>query len=487
MPLNDYTIVIGLEVHAELMTKSKLFCGCSTSFGSEANSQVCPRCLGLPGTLPVLNKKAVEYAVKAGLAFDCDISKYSKFDRKNYFYPDLSKAYQISQFDQPICGKGHVEFYVGGEKKVVGINRIHLEEEAGKSVHSGATISDSEFSLEDYNRCGIPLIEIVSEPDMRSPEEARIYMETLRNILRYVAVSDCKMEEGSLRCDANISLMPKGATKYGTRTEIKNMNSFRAVQKALEYEALRHAKILDRGEKIVQETRTWDDIAGITASMRSKEEAHDYRYFPEPDLVPIVLTDEFIDDIKNGLPELPVAKFHRYVDEYELPEYDAELITADKDLAEYFEAVIANYKDYKAVSNWLMGEFMRLVNEQSVEISEIKVKPEDLAMMFTLQEKGVISSKIAKTVFEEMFHSGKDPETIVKEKGLVQISDASEIEKIVLDVIEKNPGPVAQYLDGKERVLGFLVGQVMKLSKGKANPQMANDYLRAALAKMVKN
>ncbi|HOL13283.1 MAG TPA: Asp-tRNA(Asn)/Glu-tRNA(Gln) amidotransferase subunit GatB, partial [Bacillota bacterium] len=294
MPLEDYTIVIGLEVHAELATDSKLFCGCSTSFGSEANTQICPRCLGLPGTLPVLNKKAVEYAVRAGLALGCKINKFSKFDRKNYFYPDLSKAYQISQYDQPICEHGHVEFYVGGEKKVVGITRIHLEEEAGKSIHSGTSISDSDFSLEDYNRSGIPLIEIVSEPDIRSPEEARIYMETLRSILRYIGVSDCKMEEGSLRCDANISLMPKGATVFGTRTEIKNMNSFRAVQKALEYEAERHAKLLDSGEKIVQETRTWDDNLGITLSMRSKEEAHDYRYFPEPDLVPVILEDEFV-------------------------------------------------------------------------------------------------------------------------------------------------------------------------------------------------
>mgnify|MGYP000849543471 CR=1 FL=1 len=484
MPLEDYTIVIGLEVHSELMTKSKLFCGCSTSFGSEANSQVCPVCLGLPGTLPVLNKKAVEFAVRAGLALDCNIATFSKFDRKNYFYPDLPKAFQVSQYDIPICQKGHVDFIVNGEKKTVGVTRVHLEEEAGKSVHSGATISTSDFSLEDYNRCGIPLIEIVSEPDMRSPEEARIYMETLRNILRYAEVSDCKMEEGSLRCDANISLMPKGATKFGTRTEIKNMNSFRAVQKALEYEAIRQAACLDRGEKIVQETRTWDDAAGVTLPMRSKEEAHDYRYFPEPDLVPIVLTTEYIDKIKNDLPELPVAKFHRYITEYALPEYDADLISANKDLATYFEAVLENYKDAKVVSNWLMGEFMRLLNEHEVEITDVKVKPKDLAKLFELQDKGTISSKIAKTVFEEMFISGKDPETVVKEKGLVQISDVSEIEKIVADVIKNNPDPVAQYLEGKEKVLGFLVGQVMKFSKGKANPQMANDYLKKALAEL---
>ncbi|HQD78998.1 MAG TPA: Asp-tRNA(Asn)/Glu-tRNA(Gln) amidotransferase subunit GatB [Bacillota bacterium] len=488
MPLEDYTIVIGLEVHAELATDSKLFCGCSTSFGSEANTQICPRCLGLPGTLPVLNKKAVEYAVRAGLALGCKINKFSKFDRKNYFYPDLSKAYQISQYDQPICEHGHVEFYVGGEKKVVGITRIHLEEEAGKSIHSGTSISDSDFSLEDYNRSGIPLIEIVSEPDIRSPEEARIYMETLRSILRYIGVSDCKMEEGSLRCDANISLMPKGATVFGTRTEIKNMNSFRAVQKALEYEAERHAKLLDSGEKIVQETRTWDDNLGITLSMRSKEEAHDYRYFPEPDLVPVILEDEFVTDIKNSLPELPAEKFRRYLEEFGLPEYDAELITADRDLAEYFEAVVAIYnKDYKAVSNWIMGEFMRLMNEQGIEVGEVKIKPEDFAAMLKLMDEGVISSKIAKVVFEEMFNTGKEPKTIVEEKGLVQISDSSAIEQIVADVIKDNPGPVAEYLGGKDKVLGFLVGQVMKLSKGKANPQMANEFLKKALAELSKN
>lgn len=488
MPLEDYTIVIGLEVHAELATDSKLFCGCSTSFGSEANTQICPRCLGLPGTLPVLNKKAVEYAVRAGLALDCKINKFSKFDRKNYFYPDLSKAYQITQYDQPICEHGHVEFYVGGEKKVVGITRIHLEEEAGKSIHSGTSISDSDFSLEDYNRSGIPLIEIVSEPDIRSPEEARIYMETLRSILRYIGVSDCKMEEGSLRCDANISLMPKGATVFGTRTEIKNMNSFRAVQKALEYEAERHAKLLDSGEKLVQETRTWDDNLGITLSMRSKEEAHDYRYFPEPDLVPVILEDEFVTDIKNSLPELPAEKFRRYLEEFGLPEYDAELITADRDLAEYFEAVVAIYnKDYKAVSNWIMGEFMRLMNEQGIEVGEVKIKPEDFAAMLKLMDEGVISSKIAKVVFEEMFNTGKEPKTIVGEKGLVQISDSSAIEQIVADVIKDNPGPVAEYLGGKDKVLGFLVGQVMKLSKGKANPQMANEFLKKALAELSKN
>ncbi|HHY19048.1 MAG TPA: Asp-tRNA(Asn)/Glu-tRNA(Gln) amidotransferase subunit GatB [Firmicutes bacterium] len=481
MPLEDYTIVIGLEVHAELMTETKLFCGCSTSFGSEANSQVCPVCLGLPGTLPVLNEKAVEYAVKAGLALNSDISLLSKFDRKNYFYPDLPKAYQVSQYDLPICLGGHVDFIVNGEKKVIGITRVHLEEEAGKSVHSGATITDSEFSLEDYNRCGIPLIEIVSEPDLRSPEEARIYLETLRNILRYAGVSDCKMEEGSLRCDANISLMPKGATKFGTRTEIKNMNSFRSVQRALEYEAKRHAELLDRGEKIIQETRTWDEASGVTEAMRSKEEAHDYRYFPEPDLVPIVLTNEFVNDLKDNLPEMPVAKYHRYITEYGLPEYDADLITANKDMADYFEEVIKHYKDAKVVANWLMGEFMRLVNEQEVDITEVKVKPKHLAEMFALQDKGVISSKIAKTVFEEMFNTGKDPATIVKEKGLVQITDASEIEKIVEEVIKTNPDPVAEYLSGKEKVLGFLVGQVMKLSRGKANPQMANEFLKKAL------
>lgn len=477
-----YETVIGLEVHAELRTKSKLFCSCSTKFGSEPNTQVCPICLGLPGTLPVLNKQAVEYAVEAGLALNCTIQKYSKFDRKNYFYPDLPKAFQNSQFDLPVALAGKVKIHVNGEDKEIGITRIHLEEEAGKSVHSGDNILGSDYSSEDYNRGGIPLIEIVSEPDMRSPEEAYAYLVALKSILEYTEVSDCKMEEGSLRCDANVSLRPVGAEKFGTKVELKNLNSFRAVQKALEYEVQRQAQLLDAGETIIQETRHWDENTGKTHSMRSKEEAEDYRYFPEPDLGPLVIEQGWIDQIAARIPELPESKRRRFISEYGLPEYDADLISSSRKMAEFFEATVALFPDAKMVSNWLMGEFSRLLNVSGKELDQAAVTPELLAKLLQMLAKGTISGTVAKSVFEEVFATGKDPEAIVQEKGLAQISDTAELERIVQAIIAANPGSVTDFRNGKDKALGFLVGQVMKETKGRANPQLVNELLRKYLA-----
>ncbi|HEX3032180.1 MAG TPA: Asp-tRNA(Asn)/Glu-tRNA(Gln) amidotransferase subunit GatB [Bacillota bacterium] len=481
MPVNDYEVVIGLEVHTELRTKSKIFCGCTTEFGGNQNTHVCPVCLGLPGVLPVLNKKVVEFAIKAGLALNCQIAGFSKFDRKNYFYPDLPKNFQTSQYDLPIAEHGHLEITVDGEHKTIGITRVHMEEDAGKLVHAGATISSSDYSLVDYNRTGVPLCEIVSEPDMRSPEEARAYLEKIKAILEYTEVSDCKMEEGSLRCDANISLRPFGQKELGTKTELKNMNSFKALQRALEYEIERQADILDEGGRIIQETRTWDDAKGISLSMRSKEEAHDYRYFPEPDLVPIVVEKSWVEDIRASLPELPDARQKRYVTDLGLPEYDAEVITASKYMADYFEACLQHHGDAKAISNWVMGELSRLLNANSQEITACLVNPEHLAQLLKLMEKGTISSKIAKTVFEEMFATGKDPEKIVEEKGLVQISDEGAIAGIIDEVLAANPQSVADYKAGKKQSIGFLVGQVMKQTKGKANPAVVNKLLQEKL------
>lgn len=485
MPLADYEIVIGLEVHAELKTESKVFCGCATKFGGEPNSQVCPVCLGLPGVLPVLNQKAVEYTIIAGLALNCEISRYSKFDRKQYFYPDLPKAYQISQYDDfPLCKHGWVEIPDSqnpGRMKRVGITRVHLEEEAGKSVHSGEGILNSDYSLEDYNRCGIPLIEIVGEPDLRSPEEAKNYMERLRTLLLYTGVSDCRMEEGSLRCDANISLRPKGRREFGVRAEIKNINSFKALFDALEYEAERQAKLLDSGEKMFDQTRTWDDARGVTEFMRSKEEASDYRYFPDPDLVPVEIDEATIEELRRRLPEMPDAKRKRYIEEWGLPEYDAGLISGSRELAEFFEAAVAAYGDAKTVSNWVMGELLRLLNQEKLELSKAKIKPGQLAAMLKLIDAGTINGKIAKTVFETTFATGKDPEAVVREQGLVQISDTSELEAIARAVIAANPQSVADYRAGKEKALGFLVGQMMRETKGKANPGMVNQLLKKEL------
>lgn len=479
--LDKYDIVIGLEVHAQLLTDSKIFCGCSTKFGADPNSNTCPVCLGLPGVLPVLNRKAVEYTIKAGLAFNCQIARFSKFDRKNYFYPDLPKAYQISQYDLPLCAGGYIEVEDGeGGFSRVGITRIHLEEDAGKLIHEG-TIGESTGSLVDFNRAGVPLIEIVSEPDITSPAMARAYLNKLKNILEYLEVSDCNMEEGSLRCDANISIKPRGSRELGTKTELKNINSFKAVEKALTYEAERQAELLEKGEKVIQETRTWDEKAGKTFSMRGKEEAHDYRYFPEPDLVPVVIEEEWIEEIRSSLPELPDAKKRRFVEEYGLPEYDASVLTASKALAAFFEETVSHFEDAKQVSNWIMGDFLYLLKEEDLAVEDLRFSGRDLAKMLKMQEKGTISSKIAKTVFEEMFRTGKDPEKIVEEKGLVQISDEDRLRELVEKVIDENPGAVEDYCNGKDRAIGFLVGQIMKATRGKANPQLVNQLLREKL------
>lgn len=477
----EYEVVIGLEVHTELKTKTKIFCSCSTEFGQEPNSHVCPGCLGMPGVLPVLNKKVVEFAIKAGLALNCNIEEFSKFDRKHYFYPDLPASYQISQLDQPICLKGYLDIDADGVSKRIGINRIHMEEDASKLVHGGETISSSFYSLVDYNRGGSPLLEIVSEPDMRSPKEARDYLEKLKAILEYTEVSDCKMEEGSLRCDANVSIMPRGSKVFGTRVEIKNLNSFRAMERALEYEIQRQIEAVEDGEPLYQETRTWDETKGVTLAMRSKEEASDYRYFPDPDLVPVIVSREWVEEVQRSLPELPQARKERLISEYGLPEYDASIITASKGLADYFDACVKLYPEAKTVSNWLMGDLIRLLNAEEQDIKECAVTPEMLINMLKLIDQGTISGRIAKTVFEEMFKTGKNPEVVIEEKGLVQISDQSAIDAMVDQVLADNPKSVEDYQAGKERAMGFLVGQVMKMSKGKANPGMVNELLKEKL------
>lgn len=476
----EYEVVIGLEVHAELRTESKIFCCSSTEFGGDPNTHVCPVCLGLPGVLPVTNKKVVEFAIKAGLALNCEIAEFSKFDRKNYYYPDLPKNYQISQYDLPIAEHGNLQINVDGNPKTIGITRVHMEEDAGKLVHQGATIATSKSSLVDYNRTGVPLIEIVSEPDLRSPEEARLYLEKMKAILEYTEVSDCKMEEGSLRCDANVSVRPVGQKEFGTRTELKNMNSFRALQKALEYEVERQIEVVEEGGRVIQETRTWDEAKGITLSMRSKEEAHDYRYFPDPDLVPMVISRAWVEEIKDTLPELPDARKKRYVEDYGLPEYDAEVITSLKEVSDYFDQGLNHTKNAKALSNWVMGELLKFINAtgQSVSNPDFPIPAVNLADLVELIEKGEISTKIAKDVFKEMQETGKKPGLIVEEKGLKQISDEGAIVAIVEEVIAKNPQSVEDFRSGKDRAIGFLVGQVMKATRGQANPELVNKLLR---------
>ncbi len=476
----DYEAVIGLEVHVELKTKTKIFCPSTTEFGGDPNTHTCPVCLGLPGVLPVLNKKVLEYAIRAALALNCEIAEFSKFDRKNYYYPDMPKNYQISQYDLPLAKNGYLDIEVDGQTRRIGITRLHMEEDTGKLVHQG-TITTTPYSLVDYNRAGVPLIEIVSEPDLRSPEEARIYMEKLRSIIQYTGVSDCKMEEGSLRCDANVSVRPKGAPEFGTKTEIKNMNSFKALQRALSYEVQRQIDVLEEGGRIVQETRTWDEGKGVTLPMRSKEEAHDYRYFPEPDLVPLVIDRRWVEEIRASLPELPDRRRQRYMEQFGLPAYDASVLTSTIELAEYFEACTAHYPDAKTVSNWIMGDLSRLLNVHNLEITQCRIRPEQLARMLRLIDQGTISGKIAKTVFEEMFATGSDPEKIVKEKGLVQITDEGAIAAVVEEVIANYPKVVEDYRAGKEKALGFLVGQVMKATKGKANPELVNRLFKARL------
>ena len=476
----EYEVVVGLEVHAELKTASKIFCCSSTEFGGDPNTHICPVCLGLPGVLPVLNKKVLEFAIKTGLALNCKIAEFSKFDRKNYYYPDLPKNYQISQYDLPVAEHGRLEVTLDGVHKRIGITRVHLEEDAGKLVHEGATMATSKYSLVDYNRTGVPLVEIVSEPDIRSPEEARLYLEKLKAILEYADVSDCKMEEGSLRCDANISVRPMGQKEFGTRTELKNMNSFRALQKALEYEVERQIEVLEDGGRVIQETRSWDEGKGITLSMRSKEEAHDYRYFPDPDLVPMVISREWVEAIRQTLPELPDARKIRYIRDYGLPEYDAEVITASMTLSDYFDEGLKHTKNAKTLSNWVMGETLKFINSSGFSVADLEfpIPAANLAELVELIDKGTISGKIAKDVFKDMQEKGAKPGAVVEAKGLKQISDEGAVGAIVDEVLAKNPQSVEDFKNGKERALGFLVGQVMKATRGQANPEVVNRLLQ---------
>ena len=479
MSREDYEVIMGLEVHAELSTKTKIFCSCPTAFGAEPNTQTCPICMAMPGTLPVLNEKVVEYAVRAGLATNCEISRNSKNDRKNYFYPDLPKSYQISQFDKPLCEHGYVEIEVNGEKKKIRLTRIHIEEDAGKLNHD-------EFgggSLVDLNRAGVPLIEIVSEPDLRSSEEVEQYLRKLKSILEYIEVSDCKMQEGSLRADVNVSVRKKGETKLGTRTEMKNMNSFRSIVRAIEYEVERQIDVIENGGKIEQETLRWDDVSGKTFSMRDKEDAQDYRYFPDPDLVAIKLSEEYIENIKNSLPELPESRKERYLEEYHLSEKDAKLITSSKYLSDLFEGATKVCNNAKAVNNWIISDISRILNETEMEPIQIPFDANQLGKLVVLIDKGTISSSIGKKVLVELFENPRDPEEIIKEKGWIQISDEGAIKEVVLKILEANPQSVADYKGGKDKALGFLVGQAMKETKGKANPQMLNKMFLEELNK----
>lgn len=478
----NYEVIIGLEVHLQLNTESKLFCGCSTKFGEEPNANTCPVCLGMPGTLPVINQRAVEYALMACRATACKINQYNKFDRKNYYYPDLPKGYQISQFDLPIGYAGAVTIETEGGYKDIGLTRIHLEEDAGKLIHAGS-VADSDHSLVDFNRGGVPLIEIVSEPDLRTAAEAKSYLDALKQIMLYLGISDCNMEEGSLRCDANVSLRPEGQEEFGVKVEVKNMNSFKAVENALSFEVERQKKLLENGDVISQETRSWDDTSNQTVLMRGKEEADDYRYFPEPDLMPLEISDQWIKETDQNLPELPLAKKERFIEDYQLPEYDAEVLTDDFKLANLFEDTVRNYEKPKEVSNWLMGEFLKLINEEGISPDESEINGSNLASLLELIDDGTISSKIAKDVFAEMFKTGKEPAEIVEEKGLTQISDEDKLVEIINNILDENQDVVEEIQGGNERPVGFLVGQVMKETRGKANPQLANKLIREEVAK----
>lgn len=471
MLFRGYEAVIGLEIHVQLKTKSKMFCADSTDFDSGDNENTSPVSVGMPGSLPVINHQAVEFSIATGLALDCEIRKKSVFARKNYFYPDLPKGYQISQYDKPLCENGTITFKVEGKEKTVSITRAHMEEDAGKSNHYG------DFSLINYNRAGIPLLEIVSGPDMRTPQEAAEYGRSIRQIVRYLGVCDGNLEEGSMRCDCNVSVRKAGAEKFGTKVEIKNVNSFRFVEKAIEFEIDRQIDLIERGEKILQETRLWDPDKNRTFGMRTKEDAQDYRYFPDPDLLPVLISDETINKIKINLPELPSARAKRFVNTHGIPEYDALVLTAERELADFYEGTAEVCKNFKASSNWIMTELLRELNEAKIEISRSPIGPIALGQLILLIDKGTISGKIAKTVFAEMWKTSQDPEKIVKEKGLVQVTDVGAVEKWVDEVISSNPSQVAEYQGGRNKLFGFFVGAVMKSSKGQANPDLVNKLL----------
>ena len=473
----EFIPVIGLEVHAQLKTRTKIFCGCSTAFGAPPNTHTCPVCLGMPGVLPVLNKKVVDYTIKMALATHCTVQKESRFARKNYFYPDLPKGYQISQYELPIATDGHLNIEINGKTLRIGITRIHMEEDAGKLIHD----PDRPVSRVDLNRTGVPLMEIVSEPDIRSPEAAGEYLRQLRAILRYLEISDGNMEEGSFRCDANVSIMPKGSTTFGTRTEVKNLNSFKHVEKAIAYEIARQKEILLDGGEVIQETRLWHPDKGHTASMRGKEDAHDYRYFPDPDLLPLVIEDSWIREMRSEMPELPAQRMQRYMSDFELPSADARVLTGSRALSDYFEACIALLDDPKRVANWIMGEVLGLLNARGETIEESPISPEDLVGLLQLLRDDVISGKIAKTVFESMAETGKPAKVIVEEKGLVQVSDTSAIDPVIDAIIRDHPDEVQRYQGGQKKLIGFFVGQVMKQTKGKANPKLVNEMLRKKL------
>jgi len=477
----DYEAVIGLEVHAEMLTASKIFCGCSARFGAAPNENTCPLCLGMPGVLPVLNRRVVEFAIKAGLATHCAIAPLSRWARKNYFYPDLPKGYQISQYELPICTAGRVDIEVDGAPRSIRLTRIHMEEDTGKNIHD----QDGDASLVDYNRCGVPLLEIVSEPDIRTAAEAGAYLRKLRQVLQYLEVCDGNMEEGSFRCDANISVRPRGSDTLGTKAEVKNMNSFRAVEKAIEHEIERQIDLVSHGERVVQETRLWDPDREETRPMRSKESAHDYRYFPDPDLLPLEVSREWVAEVQAALPELPDARRARFAEALGLPAYDAEVLTARKDVADYFEAAVAAHANPKAISNWVMGDVLRLVRERKLDealvIREWPLPAERLASMIKLIDDDTISGKIAKTVFEQMVATGQTPEAIVAEQGLSQVSDSGAIDAAIAAVLDANPDKVAEYRSGKDKLFGFFVGQVMKATQGKANPGKVNALLKERL------
>ena len=474
----EFEPVIGLEIHAQLLTNSKIFCGCSTKFGESPNSLTCQICLGMPGVLPVLNKKVVEYTIKMGLATHCRINEACNFARKNYFYPDLPKGYQISQYAHPLAEHGYIDVELETGKKRIGITRIHMEEDAGKLMHD----EHNPASYVDLNRTGVPLIEIVSEPDIRSAEEAAAYLRRLHEILVYLEICDGNMEEGSFRCDANVSIRPRGQEAFGTRAELKNMNSFRNVQRALDYEIKRQQYVLEGGGEVIQETRLWDDTAGVTHSMRSKEEAHDYRYFPDPDLVWVAIGPDWGEEIRKDQPELPLEKRERFVRDYQIPAYDAGVLTASRALADYYEAVVHLTGQPKIASNWVMGDILRFINEDKRSIADCPVTPQALADMIRLIDEGVISGKMAKDVIDVMYKSGKSPKVIIEEKGLVQITDEESLVPVIAEIIAANPKQLEEYRSGKDKLFGFFVGQAMKATQGKANPQLINDLLKKMLA-----